>query len=115
MAVAGADRMFCDRAASVVGVNLIPTQVTVVLLLRVLRSGIPQVAKAKLGEFQSMQLRGEKYSDPFASHRNRPLAEHIADYNSELQTLGRDEKYIYNVEKRLFRLLKSCDWKLLAD
>src|SRR5690606_970427 len=31
------------------------------------------------------------------------------------RALGRDDMYVYNVEKRLAKLLALCGWKLLAD
>ena len=53
--------------------------------------------------------------DPYAAHKARPLSEHVADYVADLRTLGRDEKYIDNVRKRLAKLIEACGWKLLGD
>src|SRR5262249_16639846 len=68
-----------------------------------------------LGAFEKQQLRGEEFSDPFKEHRARPLTEHVKDYLADLRALGRDDKYVYNIDKRLARLIDSCGWKLLAD
>ncbi|MCL2647165.1 MAG: site-specific integrase [Phycisphaerales bacterium] len=53
--------------------------------------------------------------DPYKDHRARPLAEHIDDYLADLRTLGRDDMYVYNIEKRLAKLLSLCGWTKLGD
>jgi len=73
------------------------------------------VAKGRLANFEKAQARGEDYSDPFKDHRGRAIAEHVKDYVADLRALGRDNMYIYNVEKRLNRLIVACGWKVLGD
>jgi integrase len=57
----------------------------------------------------------EGLDDPFKPHRKRPLIDHLKEYVAELRTLGRDDKYVYNVEKRLTKLFVLCAWKTLGD
>jgi integrase len=73
------------------------------------------VAKGRLADFEKAQARGEDYSDPFKNHRGRPITEHVKDYMADLRALGRDGMYIYNVEKRLNRLIDACGWKVAGD
>jgi hypothetical protein len=37
---------------------------------------------------------GAGLEDPYKAHRERPLAEHVADWITELRQLGRDDIYI---------------------
>lgn len=80
---------------------------------RVNASTDKQVAKAMLGEYQTKEMRGEKYSDPFKDSRARPLGEHIADFLADLRAKGRDSMYVYNVQKRLAKLVEALQWKKL--
>ena len=61
-----------------------------------------QVAKARLGELQTLHLRGEKYSDPFKDHRGRPIAQHLADWLMELRQSGRSEIYAAQCDRSFF-------------
>src|SRR5271167_3863654 len=42
----------------------------------------------------------------------RRLNDHLADYTRDLEKLGRDSMYVYNVDKLVERLLAECDWDL---
>lgn len=60
--------------------------------------------------------RGERgLVDPFKKHKARALTGHVADYPADVQSLGRDDKYVYDVGKRLDKLLDLCGWRVLAD
>lgn len=83
--------------------------------VRVKASRDKQVAKARLGEFETKQMRGEDYGDKFKDHRDRPLVEHVEDYIADLTALGRDSMYVYTIEKRLMKVIASCGWKALRD
>ena len=48
-----------------------------------------------------------------AAQRN--LLDHLEDYVRDLTTLGRDSMYIYNIEKRVSRLIAECGWNLPKD
>jgi integrase len=52
---------------------------------------------------------------PMREAAERPLIEHFDDFTSNLQALGRDEKYVYNLGKRLVRLARECGWKQVKD
>lgn len=53
--------------------------------------------------------------DPFKEHRGRPLLDHVAEYVADLRGMGRDAKYIDNVDRRLRLLAGECDWAVLGD
>ncbi|HEX8914161.1 MAG TPA: hypothetical protein VF796_17565, partial [Humisphaera sp.] len=73
-------------------------------------------SKAMLAELERALARGEQgLVDPFKAHKARPVADHAADYVTDLRALGRDPKYVYNVQKRLGKLVAECGWKALAD
>lgn len=76
-----------------------------------------KAASEQLGaKFERAKARGEQdMVDTYKPHRGRPLADHIEDYIGELRTLGRDDKYVYNVQKRLTKLRTLCGWKVLGD
>ena len=93
--------------------------------VKIYTDGKPKLVKGYTDKNASEQLgaklerakaRGEQgLIDPFKAHRGRPLLEHVKDYISELRALGRDDKYVYNVDKRLAKLLALCGWNILAD
>ncbi len=45
----------------------------------------------------------------------RPLESHLEDYLADLRGKELSRGYIYNVEKRLCRLFKECNWQRHAD
>jgi hypothetical protein len=45
----------------------------------------------------------------------KPLLDHLADYTADLTALGRDDEYVYIVERQATRLMKECDWRVLKD
>jgi len=45
----------------------------------------------------------------------RPLVEHIEDFIAERYTIGRDEKYVRELKKKLLVLAAEVPWKYLAD
>lgn len=93
--------------------------------IKIMVDGKPKIVKGHTDKGATQQLAArlernksqgvEGLIDPFKAHRGKALAGHIADYVADLRALGRDDKYTYNVEKRLAKLLKLCGWKLLAD
>jgi len=48
-------------------------------------------------------------------HDRRPLEDHVGEYIRHLQMLGRDDKYCYNIKKRIDVLMTQCNWKKLRD
>src|SRR5262249_13966665 len=53
--------------------------------------------------------------DPFEGHRNRPLAEHLADFHKELAARGNAPRYVELVFSWLRALLDGCGFRLTAD
>jgi integrase len=45
----------------------------------------------------------------------KPLENHLADYLADLRGRELSSGYVYNVEKRLYRLFRECDWQIPAD
>ena len=45
----------------------------------------------------------------------RPLLEHIETFIAEHYTIGRDEKYVRELKKRLVMLAAEVPWKYLTD
>jgi hypothetical protein len=43
------------------------------------------------------------------------LKKHLDDFVCDLDKRGRDDMYVYNVEKLVLRLVAECEWKRLAD
>jgi hypothetical protein len=44
-----------------------------------------------------------------------PLLNHLKDYLSDLTATGRDQEYIYIVDKQIQKLLRECKWAILCD
>jgi integrase len=73
-------------------------------------------SKSMLAELEKALARGEQgLVDPYKAHKARPLKEHVADYIADLKAMGRDDKYCYNVERRLTRLMAACAWTVLPS
>ena len=45
----------------------------------------------------------------------RRLADHFEDYVADLNRVGRDSMYVYNVDKLITRLLTECHWTYPKD
>jgi integrase len=43
------------------------------------------------------------------------LEKHLQDYIADLQKMGRDEEYVYIVDKQISRLFSECHWSHLKD
>jgi site-specific recombinase XerD len=54
-------------------------------------------------------------SDPCQAARSKPLAEHLADWETSLRANGRVEDYIQLKVERVKRVLKACEFRLIAD
>src|SRR5262245_59027039 len=54
-------------------------------------------------------------SDPFEEHRQRPLAEHLADYRRELEARDNSPRYVALVVSRLAALLDGCGFVFTPD
>lgn len=72
--------------------------------------------KQKVAEIERQLEFGEvNLVDPFAEHKKRPLADHLADWLATLETERKDPMYIYNARKRLGKMFTACGWTRLSD
>ena len=44
-----------------------------------------------------------------------PLDKHLADFVADLQAIGRDEQYIFDLQHRVTRLIRECHWEHIKD
>jgi integrase len=44
-----------------------------------------------------------------------PLEKHLSDYVADLQAIGRDDQYIFDLKNRVSRLMNECHWTLLKE
>lgn len=73
-------------------------------------------SRQKLAELERNLARGEAgLVDQYATHRRRPIEDHLTDYLSELRTAGRSPKYVRTIGYRVRKLLAACGWKYLRD
>lgn len=54
-------------------------------------------------------------NDPYEQHQNRPLAKHLADYQSELSARGNAPRYVAVVVSRMSALLDGCGFQFITD
>jgi integrase len=53
--------------------------------------------------------------DPYEAHRNRPLLDHLGDYEQHLQAKGNSERHIENSISRTGRIIAECVFKRIGD
>ena len=83
-----------------------------------LRTRDRQVAEHRLHELVrdlQREALGIVPPKPLREAAVRPLSEHLPDFLADLTAKGRDAKYVYNVRKRVERLLSECRWTLPRD
>ncbi|MCI0455834.1 MAG: helix-turn-helix domain-containing protein [Gemmataceae bacterium] len=61
----------------------------------------------------AMQQHG--LGDPYAEHKRRPLADHLADFRAGLGAKGNTSDYVALVLGRLQALVEGCGWQTLND
>ncbi len=44
-----------------------------------------------------------------------PLEKHLQDFASDLETIGRDAQYVYDLKSRVMRVIEECGWKTIKD
>ena len=54
-------------------------------------------------------------SDPYETHRKRPLSEHLDDFRREMDSKGDDPRHVSIVASRLKALLDGCGFVFIAD
>lgn len=52
---------------------------------------------------------------PLRDAAGRELADHVRDYVADLEGRDLSDMHVYNVRKRLDKLIAGCGWKLLRD
>ena len=83
-----------------------------------LKTADKQVAEAKLSAIVRDMEREAVGIVPPRIQRDaaqRPLESHLENYLADLKAKELSKDYIYNVEKRLQRLFKECDWQRHTD
>jgi integrase len=51
-------------------------------------------------------------SKPQREAAQKPLAEHLEDFIRSRQSIGRDEKYVKELRKKVLKLVERCGWEL---
>jgi excisionase family DNA binding protein len=60
-------------------------------------------------------MRAHGVGDPYAEHRKRPLADHLADFRAALKAKGNTPEYVALVLGRLEALAAGCGWRFPDD
>ncbi len=77
---------------------------------RVAQQRLEQIVRDK-----QMEQSGMIPSGPKRTALQSPLLNHLKDYLSDLTATGRDQEYIYIVDKQIQKLLRECKWAILCD
>src|SRR4030095_4159123 len=83
-----------------------------------LRTTDKRVAQQRLEQIvREKQLESVGILPPEAIRKasQAPLEKHLGDYLADLQTLGRDDQYIYELKNRVRRLMRECPWAQIKD
>ena len=75
-----------------------------------------ELAELKMSELVR-QARREAAGDidPFEDHRKRPLAEHVEDFSSFLESKGNTSEHVALTVSRVLSAFEGCHFKTLAD
>ncbi len=77
---------------------------------RVAQQRLEEIVKQRQQEAAGMIPSGAK-----RTALQSPLLNHLKDYLSDLTATGRDQEYIYIVDKQIQKLLRECKWAILCD
>jgi integrase len=83
-----------------------------------LRTSDKRVAEQRLRDLVSeleQESAGIIPPKPLRDAAQKPLVDHLAEYIRDLEKLGRDGMYTYNVEKLVTRLVAECGWVFPKD
>jgi integrase len=86
-------------------------------------SGEPRTASLRTEDRQEAQERladltlklKQRESDPYAEHRDKPLSEHLEDYQMHLESKNSSNKHIAKSVAYIGRIIVDCDFKSLPD
>ncbi len=77
-----------------------------------------QVAKEKLSRIEREAEREREGLIPPKEHRDaakQSVESHVEELAESRRGLNRDEKYVRDLERKLFRLIRECEWSTLRD
>ncbi|SUS07604.1 putative Site-specific recombinase XerD [uncultured Defluviicoccus sp.] len=83
-----------------------------------LRTHLKEVADVKATQLvreEEMQLLGLGVPKTLAHAAQLPIAQHLADYITDLEARERSKSHVLHAKYRLQRLFKDCRWHLLRD
>jgi hypothetical protein len=77
-----------------------------------------QVAKEKLSRIEREAEREREGLILPKEHRDaakQSVESHVQEFAESRRGLNRDEKYVRDLERKLFRLIRECEWSTLRD
>jgi hypothetical protein len=81
-----------------------------------LRTMDKRVARERLeGIVREKQLEAVGVLSPHRTALQAPLEKHLSDYLADLQAVGRDDQYIFDLNNRVCRLIRECHWAFLKE
>ena len=81
-----------------------------------LRTTDKRVARERLERIvREKQLEAVGVLSPHRTALQAPLEKHLSDYLADLQAVGRDYQYIFDLKNRVRRLIRECHWTLLKE
>ncbi len=95
----GRYRLDGDRKLTDVPLHTFDKQVAVERLKKIVRE-------------KQQQREGLIASKPQREAAQKPLAEHLEDFIRSRQSIGRDEKYVKELRKKVLKLVEDCGWEL---
>jgi hypothetical protein len=76
---------------------------------------IAQQNLEKIVKDKQLEAAGMAPSEAQRNAVQSPLTHHLKSYLSDLTAIGRDQEYIYIVEKQIQKLLLECKWTTLSN
>jgi integrase len=76
---------------------------------------IAQQNLEKIVKDKQLETAGMAPSEAQRNAVQSPLTHHLKSYLSDLTAIGRDQEYIYIVEKQIQKLLLECKWTTLSN
>jgi site-specific recombinase XerC len=74
------------------------------------------VARERLERIvREKQLEAVGVLSPYRAALQTTLERHLSDYLADLQAVGRDDQYIFDLNNRVCRLSRGCHWTLLQE
>ena len=83
--------------------------------LKVRDNQVAEKMKADFIRQKERELNGVSAPKALLDAAQKPLVEHLADFIKDRSSRNKDEMYVYTLEKRLLKLCKECNWRLVRD